>query len=183
MKPTEILVKEHDSILAMIEVMNAVCRKISAGEKVDPGHLKQIVDFIRSYADRFHHAKEEDLLFKSLEKTGIPAEGGPIGVMLQEHETGRAFVGNMADAIDACQQRDSGSAERFAENARGYGELLTQHIEKENTVLYPMADMHLSPEEQDRLLREFARVEEEHAGAPGQKDFHAVLEKLRKEYL
>lgn len=183
MKPTEILIKEHDAILSMIKVMEAVCRKLTDGEKVDPDHLEQIVEFIRSYADRFHHAKEEDLLFKSMEQVGIPAEGGPIGVMLQEHEVGRGYVGSMADAIAAYRRDDSGSAARFVENARRYGALLSQHIDKENTILYPIADKHLSPEEQQKLLREFARVEEEHGGAPERKDFRAVLEKLKTEYL
>jgi hemerythrin-like domain-containing protein len=67
---------------------------------VRPDLFRQGVDFVRNFADRCHHAKEEENLFPRMEARGVPRDGGPIGVMLFEHEEGRAYVRAIAGAID-----------------------------------------------------------------------------------
>src|SRR4030042_3220720 len=108
MKSTEILKNEHKAILLMLEVAESVSRKLEAGENVPAEHLTEIVDFIRGFADKCHHAKEEDLLFPAMVKTGIPRQGGPIGVMLIEHTEGRENVRTMNEAAEkeaACDRK------------------------------------------------------------------------------
>jgi hemerythrin-like domain-containing protein len=183
MRPTEWLVKEHDTILAMIDAVEAVAKNLASGKAVDPEDLKAIVDFIRNFADKCHHAKEEDLLFTALEKVGVPVQGGPIGVMLHEHEIGRSYVANMAGAIDGYREGNEEAGKRYAENARGYAALLRDHINKENTVLYPIADMHLSAEEQERLRREFERIDQESFGADRISGYRKLAEEMRGKYL
>jgi hemerythrin-like domain-containing protein len=63
------------------------------------GDWKKALDFIRHFADECHHFKEEQVLFPAMEEHGIPKEGGPIGMMLIEHEEGRGYVRDMAAAI------------------------------------------------------------------------------------
>ena len=113
MIPTEELKQEHQGILLMLRILDRVAAKIESGEKTDVDHLEQIVEFLRVFADRCHHGKEEDLLFPAMEKAGIPRERGPIGVMLMEHEEGRGYIREMADALARNKKGESAGSAGF----------------------------------------------------------------------
>lgn len=183
MKPTEILVKEHDAILVMLEILKAVSTRLENNKPVNPEHLPQIVEFIRVFADKCHHGKEESLLFKEMVKAGAPEKGGPIAVMLSEHETGRNFVRKMDSAASAFNKGDRAAADLFIQNARGYVSLLSQHIKKENKILFPMADKVIPLEKQGQLLKDFDKVETEIVGNGVHERFHKLLDQLKLEYL
>lgn len=183
MRPTEILIKEHDAILLMLKILDAVATRLGKNEPVNPEHPRQIVEFIRVFADKCHHGKEENLLFKSMARAGVPEQGGPIAVMLSEHETGRNLVRNMDTAASAFAEGDKSAAGQFVQNAHGYISLLSQHIQKENMVLFPMADRVIPNDEQDRLLVDFDKVETEIIGEGTHERFHELLDQLKSEYL
>jgi hemerythrin-like domain-containing protein len=182
MKPTETLKTEHRAILLMLDVIERVSGKLEAGAALPPGDLTRIVDFIQTFADKCHHAKEEDLLFPAMEETGVPSQGGPIGVMLSEHAQGREYVRLMKQAAEKYAAGDRKAGGQFAENARRYASLLSQHIHKEDNILYPIADARLSAETQTALEKGFERVEEEIVGAGKHEEYHRLLEELEKTY-
>ena len=183
MKPTDILIKEHDAILKMLNILEEVCLRLDNGERVEETDLENIVEFFKVFADKCHHGKEEDILFPALEEYGIPNEGGPIGVMLSDHVVGRDNVKGMSDAIvDYKEGKDSAPIE-FVRYGRNYIELLTAHIEKENNILFVMADMHIPDERQQSLLVDFEKAEEEKIGAGVHEKFHKLLEELSVVYL
>ena len=95
MKPTDQLKDEHKGISLMLQILGKVCEQIEAGIQISTEHLEKIVDFFKVFVDTCHHGKEEDLLFPAMEEAGIPREGGPIGVLLSEHEQGRGYVSAM----------------------------------------------------------------------------------------
>jgi len=184
MRPTEELKKEHQAILRMLDILRGVVARLETeGSPVEAEDLAQIVDFIRVFADQCHHGKEEDLLFPAMEAAGIPREGGPIGVMLQEHTIGRDHVRGMAEAVKGCQAGDPQARRAFAQEASAYRDLLSQHITKEDNILYMMADMHLTPETERELLEAFERVEREKIGPGRHEAFHALLDRLEQTYL
>lgn len=183
MRPTDILKDEHRAIKKMIAVAGVVCDRLEREDPVPPEHLQDIVAFIQGFADKCHHAKEEDLLFPALERSGLPRQGGPTGVMLAEHEEGRSYVRNMKEAAERYGTGDRQASARFIENARNYMDLLTQHIDKEDNILYAIADARLSGETQKRLEEDFERVEREVVGPGKHEEFHAILDKLEKAYL
>ncbi|HYA48986.1 MAG TPA: hemerythrin domain-containing protein [Burkholderiales bacterium] len=183
MKPTAELSQEHQAILRMIWILERMSQKLESGEKVDVGHLEKAVDFIKGFADTCHHAKEEDLLFPAMEKAGIPRTGGPLGVMLNEHVAGRGFVKGMTDAIAGLKKGDKAAGRDFAENAAKYGALLSQHIFKEDRILYPMADARLTPDQQKELEACFADVEEKVVGHGKHEEYHRLLKELESVYL
>ena len=182
MKPTEELSKEHEAILRMIGILAQVADRLETGAPVEPNDLDQAVEFIRVFADQCHHGKEEGHLVPALEKAGLARAGGPIGVMLAEHTAGRVHVGTMARAIPGLRAGDEHAAAAFATGARRYGDLLTQHIAKEDRVLFPMADARLSPEEQEALAKSFAAVEETVVGGGRHEEYCRLLERLAKAY-
>jgi hemerythrin-like domain-containing protein len=183
MRPTERLKEEHEAIKLMLRILERICKNLEAGEEVNPQHLEQILNFIKIFADKCHHGKEEDVLFPAMEKAGIPKEGGPIGVMLTEHNMGREYVRGMSEAISSYKAGERKVSSEIVKNARDYIKLLKEHIEKENNILYPMAEMHLSKEEQEKLLEEFERIEREKIGIGKHEELHELLHKLKKVYL
>lgn len=111
-----------------------------------------------------HHGKEEKILFTALERLGFPREGGPVGVMLTEHDNGRQYIQGMRDAVVQIKSGDQEGLKKFAVNASYYSALMVEHIYKEDNILYPMADMHLSSDEKNVMLSDFQKVEEEAIG-------------------
>lgn len=182
MRPTAELSHEHQAILKMIGILGRMADRLDAGSPVDPDDLERAVDFIRVFADKCHHAKEEDLLFPEMERAGIPRDRGPIGVMLADHAAGRAHVAAMAGAIPAIRGGDKAAAGTFAAEARGYGELLSAHIFKEDHILYPMADARLTDGQQQRLEACFADVEKNIVGEGQHEEYHRLLERLEADY-
>jgi len=139
MTAIEILVKEHDSILQMIEITQTILNK-NDETKVNLQHVEEIIDFVQNFADKYHHLKEEDVLFMELEKHGMPREGGPVGVMLYEHDEGRAYIKNAIESILHFKKGDNSAFADIRTNLLNYCTLLTNHIAKENNILYPMAE-------------------------------------------
>ena len=180
---TDILRKEHDAILHMLEIAERVAELLDRREPVEPETLSGLLEFFRMFADQCHHGKEEELLFPLLEKKGVPRDGGPIGVMLHEHDVGRSFVRQMLDAGEACAGGDREAGSRWAVAARGYVTLLRQHIQKENDVLFVMAENVLTAEEQADLARQFEKAEIEKMGAGTHERLHAVMDELTAKIL
>ena len=183
MTPTEQLKEEHQGIQLMLKILGKVCQRLESGEKVDPEHLEKILEFIRVFADKCHHGKEEDLLFPEMRKAGIPKEQGPIGVMLAEHDKGRGYVREMNEALGEHKRNGADASSRFVENARNYITLLTQHIDKENNVLFPWGERVLSEEQKKKLVEDFEKLEHERIGEGKHEEFHELLRHLKDIYL
>ncbi|MCM8787419.1 MAG: hemerythrin domain-containing protein [Candidatus Omnitrophica bacterium] len=176
-KPTQVLKEEHKVIKKMLDVIEKI---VSDFKEVDKNELESIVDFIKNFADKCHHAKEENKLFPAMEKAGIPKEDGPIGVMLQEHDIGRGYVRGLAETIQK-SKKDKISTKDIKEDALGYVDLLRQHIDKEDNILYMMADMHINDNEQKNLVLEFEKVEER-IGKGVHEKYHKLVESLVSKY-
>ncbi len=140
---TQTLRDEHVLILRALDVLE---RALEPATPLSPGWWAQLLTWLRAFADRSHHAKEEAALFPALERAGLPREGGPIATMLAEHDEGRALIQAMDLAPDAGAR---------AAAARRYVALLRAHIARENEVLFPMADAVLDDEGQRDLARAF----------------------------
>ena len=161
MKPTEILSDEHRVIEQVLACLEAIVRQAKSAGRLDGPSAQDAVAFFRNFADRCHHGKEEAHLFPALEAKGFPREGGPTGVMLDEHERGRAHVRGMDENIEAAAPGDAAALERFAGHAEGYLVLLREHIHKEDHILFQLADRAFSADDQQRLLAAFQKVEAE----------------------
>lgn len=150
--PTAILRHEHDVILKVLSVLE---RLASPARAIEPSDWERVLDFLRNYADTNHHMKEEDALFPALIDCGLPRDGGPVAVMLAEHQEGRRLVrGMQASLDDAPTQPQADSALR--NQARQFIALLRDHIDKENQVLFTMAESMIPPDTMNELLESFA---------------------------
>lgn len=161
---TAIMVKEHQLILRMIALLEKNVGSMEQGRFRNWQFFLDAVDFIRNYADRFHHAKEEDVLFVELINNGMPEKQSPIEAMHIEHDQGRAFVRAMAEAAERALAGEAGQIPAIAENAAGYIELLREHIDKEDNVLYPLAERILPEEVRASMVAAYDNAE---AHTPG----------------
>jgi hemerythrin-like domain-containing protein len=182
MLPTEILSAEHRVIEQVLDCLGAIARQAALNGQLDGPSAKDAVSFLRNFADRCHHGKEESHLFPALEAKGFPRDGGPVGVMLAEHEQGRAYIRGMDENIDAAAAGDSNAIRRFGEQADGYIALLRQHIYKEDNILFRLADRTLSDAEQQQLLEKFQHVESDEMGAGTHEAFMDIATKLANRY-
>lgn len=164
MKATDILYEEHRIITRVLECLEKITEHAERDGKLDAESAKSAVTFFREFADGCHHAKEEDRLFIVMQEQGIPGEGGPIGVMLTEHDHGRRFVRGMSAAIEQAAAGDEDAIREFGQNARDFIGLLSAHIYKEDNVLFPMATNVLDKPQAEQLLTDFKTIESEAGG-------------------
>jgi hemerythrin-like domain-containing protein len=143
MKITESLSGEHRVIEQVVRCLLEMATRAGEGG-IDAEAARAAVEFFRTFADRCHHKKEEDVLFPALAERGFGTSVGPVAVMLEEHELGRRHLGRIEAALQMSEAGAPGASEAFASAARAYADLLLQHIAKEDHVLFPMADQLLS---------------------------------------
>jgi len=175
-KATQDLKNEHEAILHVLTIVDIM---LSADTKQDAEMFKfgtELVYFLKTFADKCHHGKEENYLFNELIARGIPNEGGPIGVMLQEHRLGREYIASMDQALSSKDLDD------FKANAIRYRDLLRNHIQKENDALFVMADKVLDDARQDDLFEKFTEFEETVIGHGIHEQLHAMINQWEAEF-
>jgi len=157
MKSVDRLVAEHDIIERGLDALEKAVARIESGQPIPDGFAAWAPSFFAQFADKCHHAKEEDLFFPLLKERGIAQEGGPIGVMLHEHVVGRNCVSRMRKASEV----DAFDGGKFAAAAQEFIPLLRQHIFKENNILFEMAAKVMSEADDTEMDEKFTRVEQE----------------------
>lgn len=164
------LMDDHQLILRMLRAINGMRLSASKGRALPGADVAAVLDFIKTFADAYHHGKEEGVLFPALEEAGLPRDGGPVGVMLMEHDQGRRLVGAMAESKD------------FSRGAAEYAELLSGHISKEDMILYPMALDCLPEERWESIKDDCDRVEAERMGPARRDGYVKLVERLLAAY-
>jgi hemerythrin-like domain-containing protein len=169
-KATQDLRHEHDAILYVLEILDKMLQVETMAEPSQLEYFGELVDFLKIFADKCHHGKEENYLFKELVQRGMPQDGGPIGVMLQEHRQGRSLLARMGLGLES---RD---VQACRTTVVLYRDLLRSHIGKENNVLFPLADQMLDDDAQDRLFEQFTAFEEQVIGHGIHEQLHARID-------
>jgi len=146
--PVSKLVEEHTWIKRVLAVIPALTEDIRARGRADARLIGEVLDFIRGFADRFHHMKEEDILFDYTDR-----QTEVVRVFEEEHDQGRGFVRAAARALE------DGNAAALCANLTSYRELLVEHIRKEDEILYPYIDRGLTTHQVGEIHRRFEETE------------------------
>ncbi|MCK6445087.1 MAG: hemerythrin domain-containing protein [Planctomycetes bacterium] len=181
-KPIDVLSGEHRVIEVVLDAVERIAESARKTRKLDVESAQSALKFIRNFADRCHHGKEEELFFKKLHERGMPRGVGPVAVMLDEHEIGRRLVRDMGQAVEACERGDADAVTKFADRASEYVELLRDHIAKEDGVLFPMGDAMLRDEDRAALFESFAKFEVADMGAGVHQEMEAIATSLAARY-
>lgn len=173
----DVLRHEHDAILMALKILDRIADEAKNG-KIESADVANFLGFLKEFADKCHHGKEEGMLFPAMIDAGLPAEGSPVSVMLQEHEQGRALVAAMGQACDPMLKPDA-----FDEAAKAYSAHLRMHIEKENSVLFPLAERIVDPAILESLSDKFETHEENVIGHGRHEQLHDMLKAMKAKYL
>ena len=175
----EDLLNEHKAIQVALNILESIGDRSQKGEVPNTKDINDLLGLLKEFADKCHHGKEEGFLFPALEKAGIRNEGGPIGVMLSEHTQGRNYIKQMQHSIEV----EKVDINQFIDASTNYIRLLRAHIQKENSVLFPLIEIRLSASEQIELYENFENHEEKVIGEGRHEELHALLEKLATKYI
>ncbi len=181
MRPTEQLKAEHEGIRLMLKILDKVCGKLESAQGFNQEHFSKIIEFLKIFVDKCHHGKEEDLLLPAMVEAGAPK--GVIIFTLMEHKEGRGYVKGMSEAFDRLKTAESKASKKIVENGNNYINFLVKHIDKEESILFPMADKVLSPPKQDDLSEKFEKLEVDRIGFGKHEEFHKLLHQLKEIYL
>lgn len=180
MKSIRTLEKEHKVILMVVDGAEKQARRIEAENRLDRQRTARMIDFFRNFVSACHHAKEEDHLFARMRERNLPDGSGLIDELQSEHEQGRRLIGDL--------EQNLGDAEAGEQNLQVLGEILTayaalvrRHIDKENHILFPLADRLLTREEDQALTQSFERIEEEKIGPGVHEKYHDLARELAEE--
>jgi len=178
-----LLIEEHKNIKRMLEVIRKACLSIMNGKEIDYTDFENMVDFVKNYADKHHHGKEEKILFnKMVDEIGGPAEKLVKFGMLVEHDFGRLYMKELEEAIAKVKAGDNEAKLDVIANAVSYTHLLNRHIDKEDNVVYPFAKRELCTETLSKVNMECDTFEEEMKKAGFQTKYIQILELLEQKY-
>ncbi len=124
--------------------------------------------------------RKKGTLFPRLERNGVPEAGGPIGVMVYEHQHGRQLIQTMQEALRHWDQQRS--RQHLCEAAEQYVTLLRQHIWKEDHVLFMFAERVLPAAEDQVICSEFAQYEAQRVGREKRQRYQQLIEALAREF-
>jgi hemerythrin-like domain-containing protein len=159
MNPIQVMETEHRLIETVVKSLGGAAARLETKQPVDVSALEKAAEFLRVYADKLHHGKEEALFFPILIKRGVPPQGCPITGLNHEHEKGRALVRALAKQLLAYKQNQLSVSEVLLQTLRDLGDLYQNHIWKEDAMVFPMADKLLTEADRKELAEEFAKVD------------------------
>ncbi|HUX97066.1 MAG TPA: hemerythrin domain-containing protein [Bacteroidales bacterium] len=183
MTPIEDLIHEHNVIKEMLSIMSKIAGNIETDQGFDTRDVEKIIDFLKYYADKCHHGKEETALFPALVLAGIQEDNGPVGVMLQEHNVGRGYINGLIAGVEDYKKNFANSYGLVSACLTNYVNLLHSHIQKEEDVLFPIANKALSEQKRNEILEQFKIIEEEVIGHADIEQYHELLKQLKIKYI
>lgn len=179
MSAIETLEQEHRLISRVVKLLPAVSSDVEAGV-VDLHVLSDLADFFSAFTDGCHHAKEEDLLFPVLQQRGVSSKGCPVGTLRLEHQQGRNVVKALNSAAEKYKSGDVKAAKKISSILSDAAELYTDHIWREDYLLFPMSEKVLLEGDKVTLVRDFGKVQAKFDHV-FQERYEALVAKLEKE--
>lgn len=172
------LMIEHRLIERMISLIkNDFLRQIESNYEIEPGIIDTVVDFISMYADRVHHGKEEDILFRDLEEKELSAEDRSImNGLIDDHALGRRTTKSLAEANNRYRNEDKEALADIADNLKALVELYPRHIEKEDKVFFPASRTYMTDQEEQSMLEEFREFDRKMI----REKYESVVEELER---
>ena len=171
------MVFEHANIKRMLMVVRAFCYKLYNKEYVDFADVDQMIDFIKNYADKHHHGKEE-----LKQHLGPAAQKLVTNGMLVEHDMGRFYIQQLQEAVKDYQSGNKEAVLDIIANSISYTHLLDRHIQKENDIVYPFAQKNFNKEISDEIQKECDEFEENANQQGFQDKYILLLEQLENKY-
>ena len=176
----DFLVAEHEMIERAMAVLKNNLENIDEAVKT-PLQMQRAIDFLLEFGDKVHNTKEENFLFPLMGQKGMPVEGGPIGVMLMEHDAERNLLQRMMAELPNLPEATTSARHKFAAEGFEYLTIRAEHIWKENDVLYAMGRKVFSDEDNTSLLDSFKTLDQETYGDSAREHYAQMLAEVEKD--
>ena len=176
----DFLVAEHEMIERAMAVLKINLEKIDEAIKT-PLQMQRAIDFLLEFGDKVHNTKEEEFLFPLMGQKGMPVEGGPIGVMLMEHDAERSLLQRMMAELPNLAEAATSARHKFAAEGFEYLTIRAEHIWKENDVLYPMGRKTFTDEDNTSLLDAFKTLDQQTYGDSARDHYAQMLAEVEKD--
>jgi len=176
----DFLVAEHEMIERAMAVLKINLEKIDEAIKT-PLQMQRAIDFLLEFGDKVHNTKEENFLFPLMGQKGMPVEGGPIGVMLMEHDAERSLLQRMMAELPNLAEATTSARHKFAAEGFEYLTIRAEHIWKENDVLYAMGRKVFSDEDNTSLLDAFKTLDQQTYGDSAREHYAQMLAEVEKD--
>jgi hemerythrin-like domain-containing protein len=150
---TDHLIQEHRLILRAVYVLQAMADQASDMKMPEAADVEDLLQFFRRFADDHHQGKEEAVLFPALRTGNAEVTKGPLGQMLFEHEQERSLVEGLEDALRTRKHED------FAYYGNRMAKILSNHIYKEDNILFDLVERVITREVDERLLKEMTNFD------------------------
>lgn len=155
MKSRGLLMIEHRLIERMLLLAKNEVNQMNA-DNFNPILVDSVVDFIKTYADRTHHGKEEDILFKKLElKVLNQVDEKMMNELIDEHKQARNKVGEIIRLNSEYKNGQKDVVIKIIEIINWLNQFYPVHIKKEDEIFFPKADTYFSDEELEQMLKDY----------------------------
>jgi DUF438 domain-containing protein len=141
------------------KVLDSMSKAFETPAGPSPAAVGMMLDFFRHYVDQVHNRKEEEHLFPLIEQRGIPRHGGPLAVMLGEHEQSRELLARLVPLAEAVASGNRACLPELKDVFLAYASLMRNHFWKENDILYPMALRVMRPDDGAAVVAGIEAVE------------------------
>lgn len=171
MRATESLELEHRKLARVADACEIFADELRQGSKIPSNILQRLADFLRLYAQQYHH-HEEKWLFGMLRQKGVPADAWPLAALSRENDRLRVLVEQLRNAVDAYSRAEDSVISTLVDTLHALAELYHDHIWKEDYLLLPMANKILSDTDQQVLADMFHAIE----GTVGEQAYRSVAQ-------
>jgi hemerythrin-like domain-containing protein len=176
MDPLETLSNEHGLIRQFLDNMTMAASKIEQGQRPSEAFFEKAIDFARSFADSFHHFKEEQVLFVRLAEKRKGEIDSQLETLRFQHERGRELINGMGEAMEGYVARDSMKTVDLLEKMAAYAALLRHHIHIEDHIFYPMARKALTADEMEQVGQQFTAQRDKHGADAFERSHKLVVD-------
>ena len=178
MDPRDALREEHGATMKMLAALQRCIAKVADFKEGETKDLKALIEFFEIYVDRYHHGKEEQVLFPALSRTRTAGIDSLINSLMEDHREARASMEQIeshAVTLHSCSEADR---YEFIERTDRYVDLVRKHIRKENSELLPLIEENLSETERLQMAGQFYDLEKAILGSSGLEAFLASVQRL-----
>jgi len=182
MTPTENLINEHKKINELLDIMSKIALKIKSKDVFYPNDVEEVVKYLINIIENSHHGKEDDVFYPELISSGIPKETAPLSIINYEHIISVNYLKDISSCVVNCKIGNDFSGELLADSLTNYVIAIKNHIQREEEIVFPIANEVFSIEKQNEILQRFEVIEQKYISNSFNDQFDKLLNKFKNKY-
>ena len=182
MTPTENLINEHKKINELLDIMSKIALKIKSKDVFYPNDVEEVVKYLINIIENSHHGKEDDVFYPELISSGIPKETAPLSIINYEHLISVNYLKDISSCVENCKIGNDFSGELLADSLTNYVIAIKNHIQREEEIVFPIANEVFSIEKQNDILQRFEIIEQKYISNSFNDQFDKLLNKFKNKY-